>query len=130
MVGYDKAGFVDDVDSNFESSSRCSSPRDTSLRFPNFSTEVREAPSPSKILGVVVVFNITKRRVRHSYPMGSGVSFLIWDSVGDSLYTGAISLFHDKFVDICNGNTIPCFLLLNSVFCSLPQMTSRLSFLQ
>lgn len=92
MIGYDKAGFVDDVDSNIDSSSRCSSPRDTSLRFPNFSSEVREAPSPSKTRGVVVVFNITKRRVRHSYPMGSGVSFLIWDSVGDSLYAGP-SLF-------------------------------------
>ena len=88
MIGYDKAGFVDDIDSNVDSSSRCSSPRDNALRFPNFTSEVREAPSPSKTRGVVVVFNITKKRVRHSYPMGSGVSFLIWDSVGDSLYTG------------------------------------------
>ena len=56
-----------------------------------FNSAMGEMPVPaasSKCMGAVVVFNITKRRVRHSYITSAGVSFLLMDSFGDALYAG------------------------------------------
>ena len=91
MIGYEaSSGGNEANDKDSDSGSSCpSSPRnDHPQRFSSF---IGDTPSPaatSKCLGVVVVFNITKRRVRHSYITSSGVKFLLMDGAGAVLYAG------------------------------------------
>ena len=106
IIGYDKAGFIGDSDLIFDTTSNPAiSPRgEPGSRFGSFiqdvrdnreNREIRESVSntPSRLRGAVVVFNMMKRRVRHSYPTGSGVIFLLWDSVGDFVYAGTSTVF-------------------------------------
>lgn len=91
MIGYEKSNVShDEGDKNSEGSHSCpSSPRN---EYPQrFSSFIGEMPAPaasSKCMGAVVVFNITKRRIRHSYTTTSRVNFLLMDATGDILYAG------------------------------------------
>ena len=92
MVGYEMTNIHHedsdrDCDLDLES---C--PASPGSEFSNrFNGPMGEMPVPaasSKCMGVVVVFNMTKRRVRHLYITTAGVSFLLLDSLGDALYAG------------------------------------------
>jgi hypothetical protein len=39
--------------------------------------------------GAVIVYNMTKKRIRHAYPTVSEVTSMIWDSTKDCLYAGS-----------------------------------------
>jgi hypothetical protein len=38
--------------------------------------------------GAVIVYNMTKKRIRHAYLTVSEVTSMVWDSTKDSLYAG------------------------------------------
>ena len=92
MIGYDTAhSRLDEVDrdSDADSQSSPSSPKaDHTHRFNSFIGEMPSPAASSKCMGAVVVFNISKRRVRHSYTAVCGVSFLVTDATGDTLHAG------------------------------------------
>jgi hypothetical protein len=49
-----------------------------------FETGSRKAPKK----GAVIVYNMTKKRIRHAYHTVSEVTSMIWDSTKDCLYAG------------------------------------------
>ena len=94
MIGYEaSSGASEAHDRDSDDSSSCpSSPRnDHPQRLNSFIGEIPTPAATSRCLGVVVVFNITKRRVRHSYVTSSGVKFLLMDGAGAVLYAGTVS---------------------------------------
>lgn len=94
MIGYEASkGASETNDKDSDDSSSCpSSPRNEHpQRFNSFIGEIPTPAAVSRCLGIVVVFNITKRRVRHSYVTTSGVKFLLMDGAGAVLYAGRIA---------------------------------------
>jgi hypothetical protein len=93
MIGYDTGRSRQeevDRDSDADGQTSPSSPKNDYNQ--SFSTVIGEMPSPaasSRCMGAIVVFNISKRRVRHSYTAASGVNFLVMDATGDTLYAGS-----------------------------------------
>lgn len=91
MVGYETSSLHhedSDKDSDLDVSSFPGSPgNEFSNRF-HCAVDMLVPAASSKCMGMVVIFNITKRRVRHSYITTAGVSFLLMDSLGEALYAG------------------------------------------
>lgn len=92
MIGYDAVYSRQedgDRDSDADSQTSPSSPKnDHTQRFSSFIGEMPSPAASSRCRGAIVVFNISKRRVRHSYTAASGVNFLVMDATGDTLYAG------------------------------------------
>lgn len=97
MVGYEMTNIHHEDSDRASDLDMESCPASPGSEFSNrFNSAIGEMPVPaasSKCMGVVVVFNITKRRVRHSYITSAGVSFLLMDSLGDALYAGTYFLY-------------------------------------
>jgi hypothetical protein len=92
MIGYDTGSthqVEGDRDTDADSQTSPSSPKnDYTQRFSSFIGEMPSPAASSICMGAIVVFNISKRRVRHSYTAASGVNFLVMDATGDTLYAG------------------------------------------
>lgn len=115
MIAYDKANHRDNRKNSRERSSSMAPPTRTGSSSPSRSNLFQGTPQAFRNdqqsrsssekeeheqLGAVVVFNMTKKRVRHLYPTVSGVSGMVWDSTGDALYAGKLYTIYNVRVRI------------------------------
>mmetsp|Transcript_3693 Transcript_3693/g.3844 ORF Transcript_3693/g.3844 Transcript_3693/m.3844 type:complete len:1029 (-) Transcript_3693:1985-5071(-) len=68
-----------------------------------YGVETSSTKAPMK--GAVIVYNMTKKRIRHAYPTVSEVTSMIWDSTKDCLYA-VLKNGEILSLDTCSGRSL------------------------